>query len=99
MSWLKNNPVNKLLSTAIVVLACVTCSSAFAESVLITGSNSGIVLDFAKRYAARGWLVIATHRRDSGPDSLRALSAKYDNVRVERMDVTRFDEIYAVAEG
>lgn len=80
-----------------LLMTCMT-STAVAETVLITGSNSGIGLDFAKRYAARGWLVIATHRRDTIPGSLKELSAKYENVRVERMDVTRFDEIDALAE-
>ena len=71
--------------------------SVFAETVLITGSNSGIGLEFAKQYAAKGWTVIATHRRDTTPDTLQALSAKYNNVRPERMDVTRHDEIDALS--
>ena len=83
---------------ALAAILCGAASTAAAETVLITGSNSGIGLEFAKRYAARGWRVIATHRRDSVPDSLQALADEYDNVRVERMDVTRFDEIDALAE-
>lgn len=86
-----------LPTLVLAVLAAAMSTAAFAETVLITGSNSGIGLDFAKRYAARGWLVIATHRRDTIPDTLKELSAKYDNVRVEQMDVTRFDEIDALA--
>ena len=38
--------------------------AANAETVLITGANSGIGLEFAKQYAMRGSTVIATHRRD-----------------------------------
>ena len=38
------------------------------ETVLITGSNQGIGLEFAKQYAERGWSVIATHRRGTTPD-------------------------------
>ena len=38
-----------------------------AETVLITGSNQGIGFEFARQYAARGWTVIATHRRDTTP--------------------------------
>ena len=90
--------LQNVLPVMLVLLVSTFVNIASAESVLITGSNSGIGLEFAKRYAARGWLVIATHRRDVIPDSLKELSAKYDNVRVERMDVTKFDEIDALAE-
>lgn len=68
-----------------------------AETVLITGSNQGIGLEFAKQYAARGWTVIATHRRSSTPDTLAALQKEYPNVQVELMDVTRADHIKALA--
>jgi NAD(P)-dependent dehydrogenase (short-subunit alcohol dehydrogenase family) len=98
MSWLKTIILQYTLHAAFTLLAGCMINIAAAETVLITGSNSGIGLDFSKRYAARGWLVIATHRRDTVPDTLRELSAKYDNVRVERMDVTRFDEIDALAD-
>jgi NAD(P)-dependent dehydrogenase (short-subunit alcohol dehydrogenase family) len=69
-----------------------------AQTVLITGANSGIGLEFAKQYAAKGWNVIATHRRDETPETLRDLGARYPNVRAERMDVTSREEIYALAE-
>jgi len=70
-----------------------------AETVLITGSNQGIGLEFAKQYAARGWTVIATHRRSTTPDTLAELQKQYPKtVRVERMDVTSQDQINALAE-
>jgi len=68
-----------------------------AETVLITGSNSGIGLEFAKQYAAKGWNVIATHRRDTSPESLQQLSTQFKNVRVAKMDVTSRDQINKVA--
>ena len=72
---------------------------ASSETVLITGSNQGIGLEFAKQFAARGWTVIATHRRPETPDTLAALQQQYpDLVRPERMDVTKKDEIVALAE-
>jgi NAD(P)-dependent dehydrogenase (short-subunit alcohol dehydrogenase family) len=71
---------------------------AAGQTVLITGSNSGIGLEFTKQYAALGWDVIATHRRSSIPDSLAAVIAEHDNVRVERMDVTSAEQIAALAE-
>lgn len=68
-----------------------------AATVLITGANQGIGLEFAKEYAARGWTVIATHRRTTTPEELAALAAKYPKtVRVERMDVTDDAQIKAL---
>ena len=71
--------------------------TALADTVLITGANSGIGLEFSKQYAAKGWTVIATHRREETPDTLKELSSKYSNVRVERMDVTDQAQIQDLA--
>jgi NAD(P)-dependent dehydrogenase (short-subunit alcohol dehydrogenase family) len=74
-----------------------TSGAALAETVFITGANSGIGLEFAKQYAAKGWTVIATHRRSQTPKTLAELSAKYGKVRVEHLDVTNPDEATALA--
>lgn len=69
-----------------------------AKTVLITGSNSGIGLEFAKQYAARGWDVVATHRRDTAPESLTMLKAQHpDLIHIETMDVTNHAQIDALA--
>jgi len=72
-------------------------SAAEAETVLITGANSGLGLEFVKQYAAKGWKVIATHRRDSMPESLAPIVEEHSNVHVERMDVASIDEVRALA--
>jgi NAD(P)-dependent dehydrogenase (short-subunit alcohol dehydrogenase family) len=68
-----------------------------AETVLITGSNQGIGLEFAKEYAAKGWTVIATQRRDTIPEELARLQQLYPNrVRIEHLDVTDPNQIRAL---
>jgi NAD(P)-dependent dehydrogenase (short-subunit alcohol dehydrogenase family) len=71
---------------------------ASAETVLVTGANSGIGLEFARQYAARGWNLIVTHRRSEIPKTLADLSAKYKSaVRIETVDVTSEEQVRALA--
>jgi NAD(P)-dependent dehydrogenase (short-subunit alcohol dehydrogenase family) len=87
------------LFAAAAAAALLLAFSAQAKTVLITGSNSGIGLEFAKQYAAKGWDVIATHRRDDEPDTLIASRDAYpDQVRIETLDVTNHPQIDALAE-
>ena len=72
-------------------------AAASASTVLITGSNSGIGYELARQYADEGWHVIATHRRDTIPESLVTLAGQYDNVQVETLDVTDMAGIDALA--
>ena len=60
-------------------------------TVLITGANRGIGLEFARQYAAEGWAVVATVREHS--PELDAL-----NVRVERLDMRNLDAVAGFAE-
>jgi NAD(P)-dependent dehydrogenase (short-subunit alcohol dehydrogenase family) len=77
--------------------AVLAIGHAQAETVLITGANSGIGLEFTRQYAEKGWTVVATHRRSSIPDTLAEITAAHDNVIVERMDVTDADQIGSLA--
>ena len=52
-------------------------------TVVITGANRGLGLEFARQYHAAGARVIATARRPDAADELKALG-----VRVEQLDVT-----------
>jgi hypothetical protein len=52
-----------------VVLGTVAAPlTATADTVMITGANSGIGLEFARQYAALGWTVIATTGVPSHPN-------------------------------
>lgn len=81
-----------------IALLALPVAGVQAETVLITGSNQGIGLEFAKQFAAKGWTVVATHRRDTAPETLVELKSKYpDLIRIETMDVTNNDQIEALA--
>jgi NAD(P)-dependent dehydrogenase (short-subunit alcohol dehydrogenase family) len=92
--------VQLLAKTFSILLATIalgaTSGRVLADTVLITGANQGIGLEFAKEYAAKGWTVIATHRRTTTPEELAQLAAKYPKVRIERMDVTDAAQIEAL---
>jgi len=78
-------------------LLVMLCGPILADTVLITGANSGLGLEFTKQYAALNWNVIATHRHQETPESLLEVTAKYSNVQVERMDVTNQAQVQALA--
>ena len=83
---------------AALLAAFLLPTTARAEMVLITGANSGIGLEFTKQYLARGFNVIATHRRAELPPTLADLSAKYKTLlRVEKVDVTDIEQVKALA--
>ncbi len=86
-----------LFATLLAFLLAALPAAAFAETVLITGANSGIGLEFTKQYIAKGWTIIATHRRSETPPSLAGLAAKYDKLRIEKLDVTSEEQVHALA--
>jgi NAD(P)-dependent dehydrogenase (short-subunit alcohol dehydrogenase family) len=57
-------------------------------TVLITGANRGIGLEFVRQYAERGYNVIATARKPAAAEELNALAAAHEFVVVEQLDVT-----------
>jgi NAD(P)-dependent dehydrogenase (short-subunit alcohol dehydrogenase family) len=58
-----------------------------ARTVLITGANRGIGLEFVRQYADKGWNVIATCRSPDKADDLNALADAHKNVVVEQLDL------------
>ena len=67
-------------------------------TVLITGANRGLGLEFARQYAERGYRVIATARRPDEATDLRALADEYPQVSIDELDVTDFAQVDALAE-
>ncbi|HUD70872.1 MAG TPA: SDR family oxidoreductase [Dongiaceae bacterium] len=66
---------------------------AAGRTVLITGANRGLGLEFARQYRAAGWKVIGTARK---PDEAADLKALGEGVRVVSLDVTRPESVAAL---
>ena len=71
---------------------------AAAATVLVTGSNRGLGLEFTREYAERGWTVIATARNPEAAAELKALALKYQKIVIEKLDVADGPGIKALAE-
>ena len=96
--WTRGTRIRLRIGKALLAVAVLITASARADTVMITGANSGIGLEFAKQYAARGWTLIVTHRRHDTPRALADLAAKYPGkLRIEHLDVTSADEVHALA--
>lgn len=64
------------------------------NTVLITGANRGIGLEFATQYATAGWQVIACCRQPQQATALSQLAEQYKNrFFIHQLDVRKFAEI------
>jgi NAD(P)-dependent dehydrogenase (short-subunit alcohol dehydrogenase family) len=61
-------------------------------TVLITGANRGLGLEFCRQYAADNWTVIACCRHPDQASELNKL-AQVKNVQAETLDVGNFEQI------
>lgn len=78
-----------------------TSAAAFdpdSATVLITGANRGLGLEFARQYAAQGWNVIATCRSPAAAGELQELGRRYPQVSIVPLDVTSDAQVAAAAE-
>ncbi len=72
-------------------------TSSGTSTVLIAGASRGLGLGLVRRHLERGWRVIATARGPS--EALDALAAEAgDRLTIETLDVTRPEQIAALAE-
>ncbi len=67
-------------------------------TILITGANRGLGLEFTRQYLSDGWHVIACCRRLGDADQLNALAETHDRLVTEQLDVTDFDAVDVLAE-
>jgi NAD(P)-dependent dehydrogenase (short-subunit alcohol dehydrogenase family) len=66
-------------------------------TVLITGSNRGLGLEFVRQYAARGWNIIATCRNPKQAEALQSLASQFAHVSIEKLDVTSDQQVESLA--
>ncbi len=67
-------------------------------TVLITGANRGIGLEFVRQYAVEGWQVIATCRVPPRADALNKLAQKSEFIQIETLDVSDGSSIATLAQ-
>jgi NAD(P)-dependent dehydrogenase (short-subunit alcohol dehydrogenase family) len=68
-------------------------AAAAKRTVLVTGANRGLGLEFAKQYQAAGWNVVGTAREPDAAVELKALG-----VRIEALDVASDESVAALAQ-
>ena len=64
-----------------------------APTVFITGANRGIGLEFVGQFSTLGWNIIATARKPESATELLAIADRYNQLVIERLDVTDFARI------
>src|SRR5262249_6281498 len=79
--------------------ACGTLGgTATMASILVTGANRGLGLEFVRQYAAEGWRVFACARRPDEAKELKEIAAgARDRVRLHRLEVADHSQIEALA--
>jgi NAD(P)-dependent dehydrogenase (short-subunit alcohol dehydrogenase family) len=66
------------------------------RSILITGSNRGLGLEWARQYAHENWRVFATCRHPAEARELQKLGEEKKSVSIHRLDVTVQEDIRAL---
>ena len=66
-------------------------------TVMITGANRGLGLEFTRQYAEAGWNVIASCRKPKDATELIAIGKRYNQLVIERLDVTQDKHVSKLA--
>jgi len=69
------------------------------RTVLITGANRGLGLEFARQYAADGWETLATARELEKADALREMAAKHNNLSLHKLDIADDESVQDLADA
>lgn len=67
------------------------------KTILITGANRGLGLEFCKQYASDGWHVLACCRAPEKATELTQLAQAHQNVSIFPLDVSDLTQIDALA--
>lgn len=62
-------------------------------TVLITGTNKGLGLEFVKQFAIEGYQVIACTRKINKKDELHQLQEKFKTISICKLDIANFSSI------
>jgi len=65
-------------------------------SILVTGSNHGLGLEWVRQYTELRWKVYATCRRPAEAVELRQIAERHSNVSLDHLDVTDPGDIQAI---
>jgi NAD(P)-dependent dehydrogenase (short-subunit alcohol dehydrogenase family) len=68
-----------------------------SQTILITGTNRGIGLEYVRQYAQAGYTVYATVRDVASADELQSLAARHAQVQVLSLDVADIAAIRALS--
>ncbi|CAE6498801.1 MAG TPA: KR domain-containing protein [Nitrosomonas nitrosa] len=66
-------------------------------TILITGSNRGLGLEWCRQYVQAGWRVLATCRFPAEAKALQQLKKENNALTLHRLDVTDHDQIHTLA--
>lgn len=66
------------------------------SSILITGSNRGLGLEWAQQYAVEGWRVFATCRYPAEATALAELAKRHSTISIHRLDITVAEDLRAL---
>ncbi len=86
-----------VLSLAMMSSVATAALEAGKPTVLITGANRGIGLEFVRQFSMRDWNIIATARSPEKATKLQAFADQDPNIIIEKLDVTDHPGIEALA--
>ena len=86
-----------VLSLAMMSSVATAALEAGKPTVLITGANRGIGLEFVRQFSERDWNIIATARSPGKATNLQAFADADPNIIIEKLDVTDHPGIEALA--